>query len=112
MNSLEKKKNEIIRLIDDSKQNGRKIAFYSDPLVVEILDKIYELWEKNNREGIPLDYASPDQIDVLYNLALKYSRVSDSEAWALYLRRTVYGTEKENKSKNKKSRLRSFLRFI
>ncbi|ADI32192.1 hypothetical protein [Staphylothermus hellenicus] len=112
MNPLEKKKNEIIKLIDDSRQDGRKIAFYSDPLVIEILDKVYELWEKNNRKGIPLDYASPEQINVLYNLALKYSRVSDSEAWALYLRRTVYGTEKENESENKKSRLRSILRFI
>ncbi|MCD6301587.1 MAG: hypothetical protein J7L82_05910, partial [Staphylothermus sp.] len=97
--NIEKMKQEILKLIDESKENGRKIAFYSDPNVTEILTKLYEQWEKNNRKGIPLDYASPEEIEILYNLALKYSKVSDAEAWSMFLRENIYEKSQEDKKK-------------
>ena len=102
---LEKMKREIIKLIDDSRESGRKIAFYSDPYVAEVLTKLYDLWEKNNRKGIPLDYASAEEIEKLYNLALRYSKVSDAEAWAMFLRENVYESKKQKKKRSFLKRL-------
>ncbi|MCD6195218.1 MAG: hypothetical protein J7J82_00315 [Staphylothermus sp.] len=106
---LEKMKQEIIKLIDESKESGRKIAFYSDPYVSEVLTKLYDLWEKNNRKGIPLDYASAEEIETLYNLAIRYSKVSDAEAWAMFLRENIY---EDKKNKKKKSFLKRILGMI
>ncbi len=107
--NIEDKKKRIIELIDDSREDGRKIAFYSDPRVSNILMKLYEEWEKNGKKGIPIDYADDEEIEILYNLAIRYSKVSGREAWAIYLR-NIYGLEKSSEEK-KKSRLKGFLRF-
>ncbi len=84
---LDKKKEKILNLIDDSRENGRKIAFYSDPVVANIIEQLYNRWEKNKRIGIPLDYADEKEIKILYNMAIKYSNISDEEAWALFMSR-------------------------
>lgn len=110
--NIEEKRRRIIELIDESRSDGRKIAFYSDPTVQEILDKLYERWEKNNRAGIPLNYAEPEEIEILYNLAIRYSRISDQEAYALYLQREVYGTAKPRDREKKRDKIRRLLRFI
>ena len=83
----EKMKEKIIEIIDKNKRNGPKIAFYSDPQVASLMNELYQRWESNDRKGIPLDYASDDEIKFLYNIALKYSNVSDDEAWIMYLSR-------------------------
>lgn len=85
--NIDKMKEKIIELIDKNKRNGPKIAFYSDPRVSSLLDNLYRRWENNNRKGIPLDYANGEEIKLLYNIALKYSNISDAEAWMLYLTR-------------------------
>ncbi|OYT38069.1 MAG: hypothetical protein B6U89_06385 [Desulfurococcales archaeon ex4484_58] len=84
---IEEKKKKILKLIDESKEQGRKIAFYSDPTVSDIMEELYNRWENSGCKGIPLDYASDREIKILYNLAVKYSRVSNAEAWAMFLSR-------------------------
>lgn len=72
-------KDEIIRLIDKNQQVIYKIAFYSDPAVNEILEKLIERWERNNRVNEPIDYATDEEVELLYNKALKISRKTPDE---------------------------------
>jgi len=53
-----------------------KIAFYSDPEVQQILENIYTRWEEAGRRGIPLDFATIDELKVLASKALKYKDAS------------------------------------
>ena len=56
---------EIIESIEENRNNMVKAAFYSDPDVVDIVTRLYERWEKNNRKGVPLDYANEEELEVL-----------------------------------------------
>jgi len=79
----EELKRDIIRLIDENRSPWVKAAFYSNPEVSSILGKLIDLWESNGRRGIPLDYASEDELRVLHRLARRYASLSDEEARAL-----------------------------
>jgi len=70
--NAEELKRRITMLIDDSTNNWAKIAFYSDPNVAHILDLVYDRWEQNNRKGLPIDYATIDELRVLVHAAEKY----------------------------------------
>ncbi|WFO76208.1 hypothetical protein J4526_05085 [Desulfurococcaceae archaeon MEX13E-LK6-19] len=67
--------NRIISLIDESKDQWRKAGFYGDPDVQSILNSLYERWNKNNREGMPLNYATDEELSVLVKKAEEYSRM-------------------------------------
>ncbi len=84
---IEELKKEIIILIDENRDQWRKAAFYSDDAVQGILNRLYDVWEKNNRQGIPLDYATIEELETLASLARRYSRL-DSR---LAMRAIVYG---------------------
>ncbi|MEM0366050.1 MAG: hypothetical protein QXR02_00755 [Acidilobaceae archaeon] len=73
-------KSEILKLIDENRSPWVKAAFYSNPRVSSILEKLIDLWEANNRVGIPLDYATKEELEELYNIALSYAYMSDEEA--------------------------------
>ncbi len=68
----EKLKNKILTLIDESTNNWAKMAFYSDPKVATILERVYGEWEQNNRRGLPIDYATLEELQVLAKAAEKY----------------------------------------
>lgn len=70
--NAEELKRRITMLIDDSTNNWAKIAFYSDPNVAHILDLVYGRWEQNNRKGLPIDYATIDELRILVHAAEKY----------------------------------------
>ncbi|MEN3000070.1 MAG: hypothetical protein ABDH61_05810 [Acidilobaceae archaeon] len=65
-----------------------KAAFYSDPEVSRILEELTRRWEKEGR-GIPLDYATEEELEELYRRAMRYAFMSDEEA-----RGQVWGGEK------------------
>ena len=98
-------KREIIRLIDENRSPWVKAAFYSDPEVSSILDRLIESWESNNRNGIPLDYASDQELETLYRLAKKYSSLSDDEARAY-----VWGSREPGKGGSLLDLLRRIVR--
>jgi tetrahydrodipicolinate N-succinyltransferase len=107
--NVEDMKKKIIELIDDSKDNDRKIGFYSDENVQTIMEELYRKWEAGNRRGIPLDYATRDQIEILYKLAVYYSRNPRGKAYVEFVRRAYYGDKKEKKQS---STWKKILRFI
>uniref|UniRef100_A0A7C4HCM2 Uncharacterized protein n=1 Tax=Staphylothermus marinus TaxID=2280 RepID=A0A7C4HCM2_STAMA len=85
MEKKEDKKRKIIDLIDKSNKQGPKIAFYSDQHVSSLMNELYKRWKDNGERGIPLDYATDNEIESLYNMAVKYSNVTDEEAWISFL---------------------------
>ncbi len=109
--NIQDKKNKIIELIDESKDDERKIAFYSDDIVQGILTRLYDEWEKNNRNGIPLDYASPEEIDTLYRLAIRYSR-NPAAAYTRFIKTAYFGEKEEKNNAKDRSILHRLLRLI
>lgn len=104
MNSIENKKKKIIDLIDKCGKQGPKIAFYSDPKVSSLINELYKRWENRGRSGLPIDYATAEEIDFLYSMAIKYSNISDEEAWFYFISREEGSIEERNKVvKEKKS---------
>ncbi len=87
--SLEEFKRTIIEMIDENRSSWVKAAFYGDPDVAPLLDKIYERWEKARREGEVLDYATYEELRVLASKARHYGRMSDRQAMGIALRRMM-----------------------
>ncbi|WP_440059546.1 hypothetical protein ACSU1N_07110 [Thermogladius sp. 4427co] len=91
-------KNEITRLIDESRDVEVKMAFYSDTRVQSILERLNAEWERNGYKGIPLDYATLDELKQLYELA-KYYSTHPVRVYSDFIRR-AYGLP-ETKIKRK-----------
>jgi hypothetical protein len=77
-------KRELVALIDENREVIYKIAFYSRPEVQSIMDRVLEAWEHNNRQGEPIDYATLEELEVLYRVAKEISKKKPSELWAEY----------------------------
>ncbi|NAZ26559.1 MAG: hypothetical protein GU348_00195 [Thermogladius sp.] len=82
-------KSEIVKLIDESRDVEVKMAFYSDERVQSIMDRLNKEWERNGYKGIPLDYATVDEIKMLNALA-KYYSTHPSNAYRNFMR-NAYG---------------------
>lgn len=67
---------EIEMYVDCNPNIYAKIAFYSDPEVQRILENIYRRWEEAGQRGIPLDFATIDELKLLASKALKYKDAS------------------------------------
>lgn len=67
---------EIEMYVDCNPNIYAKIAFYSDPEVQRILENIYKRWEGAGQRGMPLDFATIDELKVLASKALKYKDAS------------------------------------
>ncbi len=84
---LEAVKREIIELIDEHYSGWVKAAFYSDPRVSKIMDRLLVAWRENSNVGSPIDYASENELLVLLSEARRYSSMSEATARALALSR-------------------------
>lgn len=80
-------KRTILHLIDDQEDNWLKAAFYGDESVRRILDRLYEEWEKAGRRGIPLDYATLEELVELERIARRYAAMSQAELQMIALHR-------------------------
>ena len=94
---LEKKKNEIIRLIDYNQDNWVKAAFFSDEVVEVVMESLYNKWAESGEMGRPIDYASEEELDLLYKRAKKYASMSTGEAMNLALGRMGVQSKEEEK---------------
>ncbi|MCX8195779.1 MAG: hypothetical protein N3F67_01675 [Acidilobaceae archaeon] len=73
------KKQFILKAIEDNRSPWVKAAFYSDPDVSRILEELTKRWEREGR-GIPLDYATEEELEELYRKAASYAFMSEEEA--------------------------------
>jgi hypothetical protein len=82
--SPEEMREEIVRLIDESREPIYKVAFYSQEEVQEILGKLEKRWEESRRVGRPIDYATEEELEVLYKIAKRIASKTPEELWAEY----------------------------
>ena len=100
---------ELLNLIEYNAVAWRKAAFYSDPRVEPIYSRLVAEWEKSGGEGIPLDYASVEELEILVHAARKYAFMPESRARALALAR-MGGGEEEAEGLGVFSRLVSWIK--
>lgn len=77
----------ILQLVDDQDDEWLKAAFYSDNAVKPILERLYSAWEESGRQGIPLDYATDEELETLLSVARRYASMSRAERQMVALRR-------------------------
>ncbi|MEM4481655.1 MAG: hypothetical protein QXK88_00725 [Desulfurococcaceae archaeon] len=77
--SPEEMRNELIKLIDESREAVYKEAFYSHPSVRGIVESINKRWEAAGYTGKPIDYATVDEVKALYKIAKKIAQLEPSE---------------------------------
>ena len=99
--SSDSEREKLIRIIEEAVENSRdnwkKVAFYSDPDVASILERLYEAWEANERRGKPIDYATLDDLRVL---ATKAKSVKPVSPWSVYNAISKPEEEKANRRPN------------
>lgn len=91
----ERIRKEIIELIDKHWNNWVKAAFYSDPEVAKIMDRLVREWSSRGEEGAPIDYATEDELLVLLRAARKYYSMDPRRAMAVALS-NMAGAEDES----------------
>jgi len=104
----EKLVQELFQLIEDNRVDWRKAAFYSDPRVEPIYNRLVEEWERSGGEGIPLDYASMDELEILVAVAKEYAFMDEAKARSLAMKRSE--PEREEAGEEKRGLLRFFRR--
>jgi len=77
----------VLKLIEENRDGWVKAAFFSDPSVSRLLDELHARWSAAGCRGIPLDYASEEELEVLSEKAGEYASMSSSEAMAVVLKR-------------------------
>ncbi len=96
-------RDEILRYIErriEASNQWIRAAFYSDPEVVDILERLYERWYDNNEEGEPIDYATYEELEVLYERARRYATLAPYEAYAIVTRRMEEREKEEDNDSN------------
>jgi hypothetical protein len=86
-NENEKMRNEIINLIDENSSNWIKAAFFSDEVIEVIMEALYSKWEQSNEQGMPIDYATGDELKIMLKKARQYASMKPEEAMRLVLKR-------------------------
>lgn len=90
--NIEKLREEVIRLIDESKETVYKIVFYSDEDVQRIMERISKRWEEAGCQGRPIDYATPEELKILHKVAKRVTSKTPAELIAEY-RELLMGQE-------------------
>ncbi|MEL9929504.1 MAG: hypothetical protein QXJ51_05100 [Sulfolobales archaeon] len=85
MSSIEDLKKIIINSIEENKDPLVKAAYYSDKDVSSIVSRLIDRWEKSGYRGVPLDYATYEELRILASKA-EFYRDAPREA---YLRRLI-----------------------
>ncbi|MCC6030976.1 MAG: hypothetical protein LM586_04960 [Desulfurococcales archaeon] len=72
MSSAEIFRRKIITYIEENKDPLIKAAFYSDEEVMNIMRSLTERWERSGFQGVPLDYATYEELKILAEKAEYY----------------------------------------
>ena len=100
-------KEKLTVFLDQDPRKWVRSAFYSDPEVQKVMDILYGKWEEAGRKGMPVDYASHDELVFLWNKASKYLGMNENVARAIVFNRLTGSDEhvKESGGKGIFSRL-------
>ena len=90
--SREELKERILEIVENAPQMN-KAAFYSDPYVERVVSELQKRWEKANYEGEPIDYATDEELEKLYELALEYANMPEWKAYKIFIKRAEGGGE-------------------
>ncbi len=80
---------EIINRVEESVDEWRKAAFYSDEEVTQLLENLYRRWEGAGMSGIPLDYATDEELKVLYDKAMGISGEKGLNAFKSFVKKAM-----------------------
>ncbi|MEM1664604.1 MAG: hypothetical protein QXQ31_07705 [Zestosphaera sp.] len=86
---------ELTCMIDETDDVWRKIAFYSDQRVQEILDALYVRWSDASYKNTPLDYASDEELKELYDKAIHIKEEDRDRAMLNMYRKLALSSEEE-----------------
>ena len=75
-------KQRILRLVEEAPQLN-KAAFYSDPVVMALVENLHERWQRAGYEGEPIDYATSEELERLYELAEYYISLPPWKAYRI-----------------------------
>lgn len=106
---IERLKREIMINIEENVNSWVKVAFYSDPEVAAITEKLYKRWEKEGNKGDPLDYATLDELRILAFKSKIYKDVNASAVLRAFMKEEKVTEEME---KGKRSVIKSILRQL
>lgn len=87
MSERERLVRELVALIEDNSVAWRKAAFYNDPRVEPIYDRLIKAWGDAGEKGVPLDYATVEELRVLVEAAKDYAFMSEEKARAIAIGR-------------------------
>ena len=100
MTGDEELKEKLTVFLDQDPRKWVRSAFYSDPEVQHVMDILYGKWEEAGRKGMPVDYASHDELVFLWNKASKYLGMNENVARAIVFNRlSGPGEQAKNSSK-------------
>ncbi|MCD6323712.1 MAG: hypothetical protein J7L55_01205 [Desulfurococcales archaeon] len=80
---------EIINRVEESQDEWRKAAFYSDEAVTQLLEELYKRWEGSGMAGIPLDYATDEELSILYDKAMSVSSEKGFSTFKNFVRKAI-----------------------
>ena len=85
--SREELKQRVLEIVENASQMN-KAAFYSDPYVERLVEDLQKRWAQSNYEGEPIDYATDEELEELYRLALEYANMPEWKAYKIFIERT------------------------
>ncbi len=93
---IDRMKNIVETFIDKNMDPWRKALFYSDPDVKKILKRLYNEWEDSDYNGKPIDYANPNELEVLAKKALS-AGLGDISRFQRELSRDMIGEDRRGR---------------
>jgi len=101
----------ILVNVEESADPWVKAAFYSDSDVLRILSNIYERWERGGMSGEPLNYATDNELEVLFQKSRAVRPlVNSSDHVRRMMLRAIYGEVPKEEVEDR--RAPSFLRVL
>lgn len=90
-------KDTIIKNIEENQNSWAKAAFYSDEDVSKIMERLINEWERNNQEGIPMDYATEEELEVLAEKSEEYKHYTQETFVRTMMKKSMGYNEDKSK---------------
>ena len=85
--SRDELKQRVLEIVENAPQMN-KAAFYSDPYVEHVVEELQKRWAQADYKGEPIDYATDEELEKLYELALEYANMPEWKAYRIFIERS------------------------